>query len=220
MEPKRIEWLADWDRHVDPARQRDYVLQELERLRASGAPLLLTALTAPFVEQQDLAVSVLRRDMGVSSVMLRLTSDAVVRDIDPCGRPMPKDLAGRVFRVGLGPRGGAKEGQPPPSEIEAVRYSGPARDALYRAGKIQHTLDITREPQHVAIEDAIPLLRKWGLGVSAERWRRRGREVGAEVRGVKLERDGRVDLWPIEEVTQAMLDEERTRPAAKSTKAA
>ncbi len=202
MDPKRIEWLQDWDRNIGPERQRTYVGAELQKLQEQGLPLLYAIVTRPFHEQQDVALSVLA-DMGVTSVMLRLVAGAKPPLHDAQGRPLPEALQGKVFRTKVRQFGNTVNGQVP-DPIASKKFTGPLRNDLAKSDKGLYVhADITHRPTPVSIEDAVVIMRQYGHGVSGEQWRRR---KSAEAR--------RIDLWLVEEVTQAMLDDEATRPTA------
>jgi hypothetical protein len=230
-QPRQIEWLSEWDGKIAADAQAKYMENELRRLQAAGEPLLYAALTLPLVSQQDLAKRVLRRELGVASVLLRLVAGARPPEADADGvvRLEPRKR-GHVLRAKVGTRGGARAGEPIPTEVEARRYAASARATLFRSAQGGYVhLEIGRDPTPVPLEDAEVILRAYGYGINERRYRRRGRHPKPALDGLGrpmvengapvMTPDGRVDLWLVEEVTQATLDEERARPAASPAKA-
>lgn len=175
IEPLRIDWLREWDRHLGADRQQTYVEAELERLRDAGAPLLYAALSTGLADQRDVAVRVLG-EMHYRPA-LRLVEGARPPTLDPQGRPLPAEKAGRVLVAKTGVRGqmardaiAAANGSG-----ETSRYAGPRRGALARTAQgLYVTVEIGREPVTVSLEDAIVILVQWGHGVPDKRYRRKG----------------------------------------------
>jgi hypothetical protein len=216
LERRHIQWLSDWDRRIDPLRQRSYVRDEVLRLKAEGQPVLYAALTTPLIEQRNLAFSVLREVHPIVSV--RLHAEASPPTYDPNGKPLPKQDAGRVLVAKVG-----VVGQAPPggriSEDEAALYAGPARAVLARSGGLYRVVRVTREPTSLPLDEAIALMQLWGHGVQDEEYRRRHRSAVLNPVTSKYE-DKRIHQWLVEEVCPATLaDDPAPAPAPQKRSA-
>lgn len=177
-QPRRLEWLRDWDRQVEPDRQASYMEAELRRLAEAGEPLLHAALMLPFMEQTDLAVRVLRTRLGYVHAYLRLAPAAAPPPAtDPDGKELPPEKAGRVLVAKVGVLGQTPDGRPPHSEAESPYTSASGRDALAnRLGRsLVRALEVGAAPVPVPLDDAIVILRQWGVGIPPEFRRRRSR---------------------------------------------
>lgn len=236
---RQIDWLADWDRKVQPAKQRAYVEQELRRLHAAGEPLLYACLTTPLADQRDVAVSVLRTVLGPfgGRVFLRLRPGAAPPPLDPQGRPVPTQHAGKLVAY-LG-----EIGQMSREELQAAEESG--ESARYHATNRQQYLATSRaglyrvavigaSPVALTVDDAIVVLRAWGHGVRGEdaRWRDRierslveADPKRPELGSVEARKIVKQDTWLVEEVPLDQLGQplEPTpvdKPAARAKSAA
>lgn len=184
----QADWLGEWDRMVDPRRQRGYVMHEVERLIAEGKPVFHLAIMLPLPHQQDLALSVLR-ELGYRP-RLRLRSGAVPPSVDSEGKPLPSALRGKTLRAKTGYRGDDSSLKQDP--IAASRFAASARNVLAKTGSLYVHTDVGFEAERYQLDEASSILRQWGVGVRAKRFRGKTR-----------------DTWLVEEVPQ-----EAEKPAA------
>ncbi len=203
--PEQIEWLRGWDRQVDAARQESYVRSELDRLAAGGAPLLTASLNTPLPDQQDIALRVLRELR--QTVFLRLRPGAVPPIRDPQGRELKDPDRGKVLVAKVGVVGNVH-----PSQIKAADDSGKSREwlsssraALARTKVgLYNTKRVTSQPQPFLIDDAITIMRAWGVGMREQQVRsgaplRPKMQDGINVNEGLLDEQ---DCWLVEEVPQ------------------
>ncbi len=222
---EQVEWLADWNRHVQPARQRGYIKEELERLAASGSALLYTCLTAPLEVQRDLAVSALREIQP--NIWLRLKPGAVPPSLDPQGRDLPDADRGKlVAKVG-------QVGQMRPDEIkgrtesgETAAYTSEGRQSIARSKKgLYETRRIDTSPRAFPLDEAITIMRAWGVGMREPQFRRVRQLSPKIVDGVNVNEGlwEQQDMWLVEEIpqrdNQPIMPREQ-KPAEQKSKAA
>lgn len=159
----QVEWLSDWDRQIEPAKQRQYILNEMYRLQELGVPLLTKALLAPFIEQTDLAVSCLH-EMGYTPY-LRLKEGQRPPERDPDARLLPPADKGKVLLAKVGVVGQTDDGRQPASEDDPFN-SGTGRVARARLNRPNtKTARVTREPMPYPLKDAKVILQQWGFHV-------------------------------------------------------
>jgi hypothetical protein len=208
-----IEFLSDWRRlGVEPLAQRDYVKGELLRVASLGAPVLTLALTAALPVQTSLALSILHEEpLPGHRWMLRLLDGAVPPVRDPQGRMLPPDKAGRVLVAKVGTLGGHLRNTSRLPEAVTAPYSGTAVAARSIQGKdIYRYVELTRDPCELTLTDCVTLLRQYGVGIQPQRYLHRSR-LPSDPRG------GPVDMWMLEEVPPAKLDELRRAGARRPT---
>ena len=210
--PRFVAWLDEWQRHVEPARQKAYVKAELLRLAASDEPLLNAALMAPLPRQTDVAVEVLRDQLEYGMVWLRLVPGAPTPPTDPDGRPLDEKDRGRVLVAKVGVRGQTADGKPPHHERETRETSALGRDALRtrRGESLYRTARVTAAPKAYPLADAIVILRQWGVGIAPEHMHRGNGAGGRE----------KAPRWLVEEVPQRDGQPVLPEPAPMPAKAA
>lgn len=169
----RADWLTEWDRMVDPRRQRSYVKNEVERLKAEGLPVLHLAIMLPLSQQQDLALSVLR-EIGYRP-KLRLRKGAVPPSVDSEGRPLPAAIRGTVLRAKVDFLGNDSSLKNDP--IAAAAFNGPNRAMRAKLGNVHQHRDVGQDPESFALDEANTILRQWGVGVRAKRHRGKIRDT-------------------------------------------
>jgi hypothetical protein len=173
-EPLAVQWLPYWDRYQDVAAKKAYVADGVAKLIAEGLPPVFAAVTAPLVEQTDLAMAAIRAQAPV--VFLRLHADATPHENDTYGRPMPPGKAGVVMSCKLGTNGAPAHA----SGSESNAWTGPARIVNNRVGsrtQNNRTVEIGRQPVGLPADDAATVLRQWGYGVRAEQHKRDGKDA-------------------------------------------
>lgn len=163
-----ISWMPYWDRFSDQNAKRAYVFDELKKLVEAGMPPLTAALTLPLSEQCDMALAALKARQSV--VYVRLHQGAEPPPVDPYGRPLHPSKVGKVFVAKL-KTNGARAGA---SGEESAGWTGTARQAKNRPGNTRDPLYDTVEIGKDAVvalpvEDAAPLMTRWGFGVRSER---------------------------------------------------
>lgn len=165
--PRVVDWLRQWNEvGPDANNKRAYISREISRLAAEGEAVLLATLNAPFAEQVDFALSVLRQQQP--TVALRLIDGVKPPPIDSCGRPLPPQDRFRVLVAYAG------DISPKPSEPKEVtaRWSGPMRQAAYqRREDIHHTVRF--EPGkivHLPVDTAAIVMRHWGHSVATDQY--------------------------------------------------
>ncbi len=156
-----------------------------------------------------MAVAAVRNAMQPSGgfVYLRLVRGASPPKLDPQGRELPEGKAGSVLVAKVGQQGHKANY----AEIKAADLSGEneayrssALDAICNSEQGKYlTREVTAERAPFAIDDAIVILRAWGIGMRQPRYRNATDPARKQ------------DNWLVEEVTQHMIDDERTKPAAK-----
>ncbi len=209
--PRTVDWLSDWDRQLAGARQLGYIEQELRRIEQKGEPLLMAALNLPFMDQTDAVVKVLRERLQYTQVYLRLHPEAdAPPDTDPDGHALPDSKRGKVLVAKVGVKGQTADGKAPDSEADTPMTSGLGRIAM--RDRLQQSLYRTREisakPTQMPIEDAIVILRQWGVGMKSQ-FRKRGARP-------------HISQWLVEELPQIdgepviPASENKPKPSAKS----
>lgn len=203
------EFCADWSRYEGQpdAVRRAYVSEELRRLDADGAPLLTVVLAHVLDDRvQQVAFERLRRnDDGEGGQVyaprewrLRLVEGGVPPSVDGQSRPLPPELRGKALKAKVGVLG--DDLGPEADAREVQRWSAQQRDARRRMGRdIYRYVTITRQPTTVSFDDAVAVLRQWGVGVARRQHRR-------EPDGS----DGQLQ-WLVEEITPSS----RVQPATE-----
>lgn len=203
--PVAVDWLGEWDRHIEQGQRAAYMQSEIERIEALGVPLLYAVLSLPLQDQQDLGVSELRQRSYMPTLRLREGYVAIAKD--PDGRDMPPAQRGKVLRCKVGVRGQMDRAELQSRTHETARYTGPARQSMQRSpGGLYRTLDLTHAPRPVPIDDAIVILRQWGVGITPKRH-------------YKARSATPLDRWAVEEVPQVQV-EAPAPPAEKGRRAA
>lgn len=180
----------NWPSHARRTQREkaNYVASELARLDRAGQPLLLTVLQQQDLDLQQVALDVLRSNgvgYGVddptgfgeaplrprNAWRLRLVADERPPTTDPQGRPLPDDLRGRVLVAKVGNLGGERTGQ---QNVEvAGEHSSTARtNRVFTGRSIYRLKQVRREAQDYTFDDAVAILRQWGVGVAQKRYRR------------------------------------------------
>lgn len=186
--PVAVDWLGEWDRHIEQGQRSAYMQSELARIEALGVPLLYAVLSLGLQDQQDLGVSELRQNGYMPT--LRLREGYVAAPKDPDGRDMPAAQRGKVLRCKVGVRGQMDRSELQARTHETARYTGPARQSMQRTtGGLYRTLDVTHAPRPVPLDDAIVILRQWGVGLTPKRF-------------YKARTATPFDRWAVEEVPQ------------------
>lgn len=204
--PIAVEWLGAWDRHTERAQRIAYMQQELERVEALGIPPLYAVLSAPLQDQQDLGTLVLRQRSYVP--MLRLRKGFTPWPKDPDGRDLPANKRGKVHVVKVGVRGQMGTADLQARNDETARYTGPARMALARSpGGLYHTTELSHAPKPMQLDDAIVVMRAWGVGLATKRW-------------AKAKSAAPMDRWAVEEVPTVEPEAPAEAPSAPAGKRA
>lgn len=176
------EFCPDWYR-VDgraAAEQRAYIASELRRIDGEGAPLLTVCvayLEDDRVRQIAHELLVRNHDAEGEAIYtprawrLKLVEGGKPPLVDPQGRQLPANEAGKVLVAKVGVLGGELDASADSREV--MQWGAEKRDARARQGRdIYRYVRIGREPVEVSITDAFAILRQWGVGV-AQRERRR-----------------------------------------------
>ena len=151
----------DLRRHSTAAARRAYVADELRRVQQDG-PLPLAALLFGGGDGvADIALDLVRRgydDAGAevvppgydSRIRLRLREGAVPPDCDAQGRKLPEADRGKVLLVKL-------------QNIQVDKATD--REVAERVGRdLYRQARVTHEPHFYRFDDAVAILRKWGVG--------------------------------------------------------
>lgn len=168
-----VEWLQSWDMHnVGVDAKRSYAEQELLRIKAQGMPLLFAALSTGLPDQCDTLVSLLR-EMSYTP-MLRLRPGASPPPFDAQGRTLPPAKRGKVLVTKSGVIGQMDASELKTRNAETARFAGSARDTLALQRGLYRVIEITEEPKAVSLDDAIVVLRQWGVGLVNKRMHKKG----------------------------------------------
>lgn len=198
--PVTVTWLGEWDRHGSRETRRAYMDSELSRIEAEGAPLLHAVLSCPLEDMQDLGVLALK-ERGYSP-MLKLRDGYVAWPKDPNGRDMPEAQRGKALCCKVGVYGQMDRADLAARNDETKRFTGPARQALLRTpGGLYRTRNVTHKATPVPLEDAIVIMRQWGVGLTPKRFYKKNT----------------MDRWAVEEVPQV---EAPSAPTAEPRKRA
>lgn len=205
------EFCAEWYRLEGRTEleRKAYVASEIKRLVADGAPLLTAIIACSDGRTQQIALTLVKRnDDGEGGALferrdgwrLRLVENGTPPALDPQGRKLdPKDAGKLVVKLGtlggdLGPEADAVEVAQWGAEARAARAQR-GRD-LYRLGRVSRLGDI------FPLEDAVTILKQWGVGIAPR-----------EVR-----RDGQL-AWLVEEIPVARAAEDTPSTAKPGSKA-
>jgi len=201
------EFAADWSRYEGQADavRRAYVSEELRRLDGEGAPLLTVVLAHVLDDRiQQIALERLRvNDDGEGAPIceprewrLRLVEGASPPAADAQGRPLPPAERGKALKAKVGTLG--DQLGPESDAREVMRWSARERDNRSRMGRdLYRYVTVTRQGVTVTFDDAVAVLRQWGVGVARRQFRRTA--DGS---------DGQLQ-WLVEEVTPRMRAAER-----------
>ena len=195
MEPRSINWLNQWDSNATKPAREAYVRDELARIIAAGEPPLLAVLTLPLLEQQDLALSVLKSLQPVTTV--RLAEGAKPPACDPYGRELPPEKRGVL--VAKTATHGSSAGA---EQAESMAWSGVGRIRANRPGSRQPLYDVVEigvAPVALPTQTAADVMRQWGHGVRPDQWR--GRAAS------------RRDMWLVVENLPCMLPQQPAKGA-------
>lgn len=170
-----FDWLQQWDMHnVGVDAKREYAREELERLHSRNAPLLFAALSTGLPEQCDVLVSLIH-EIGYTP-MLRLYPKASPPPFDSQGRSLPESKRGKVLVTKVGVVGQMAQSEIKLRNAETTRYTGPARATLaYSSRGLYRTVEISETPRAFSLDDALVILRQWGVGLSSKRFHKKGR---------------------------------------------
>lgn len=178
------EFCAEWFRVEGrpDAERRAYVASEIKRLVADGAPLLTAIIACSDGRTQQIALTLVKRNSdGEGSALfehrdgwkLRLVENGAPPAVDPQGRKLAAGDAGKVLSVKLGTLGG--DLGPEADAREVQQWGAEARTAraqrgrdLYRLGRVTHAGEV------FSLDDAITILRQWGVGIATREVRRDG----------------------------------------------
>ena len=162
--------------------QEQYVLSELARIDRAGLPVLLTVLQQSDLDLQQTALKLLRSGGGDyddgrplprrrHSWKLVLVQGAEPPHKDPQGRVLPDHLRGKVLSAKTGNLGGDTHG--PTDVTVAGQHAGPVREQKARTGRPLYQLrQVGRTPEEFTLDEAMAILRQWGVGVSARQYDR------------------------------------------------
>ncbi len=187
-------WQEDGWQSKGEAVQEAYVNSELHRLVAEGLPVLRAVLTCPDPLPQFLALRLIREGVDstgnasieLNPVYLRLVDPhalawvdprtgerhegvATPPQVDPQGRPVPKDKLGTLIaKVGnVGGNLGVDR------DANACMAVGGDRRAVNVMAKrnLYITREVTREPKAYPLREAILILSQWGFGIGENQFR-------------------------------------------------
>lgn len=204
-------FLSDWSRvpGVDPFAQREYLGAEILRAARAGAPILTALLTAPLEVQSALGLLLVSKEAVLQQAglrpyfPLRLKPGARLHPSlhkDPQGRDLPADKAGRVLVVKVNTLGGMLDGSHAMPERVVGQWSGAALAARAARGEpLYRNVEIGAEPVELPFEDAVCVLRKYGVGV-AKQFTKFGVEAGRRHDGAVIEKQSLRDNWLVEEL--------------------
>lgn len=209
-----------------------YVRDEIRRLVREGGAVLLAILSPrTSTEAQVIALEMLRanrdnfRFAGAGSNpgpfgaklidsghrwVLRLKAGATPPPLDPQGRRLPPEKAGKVLVAKVGMvegDNGAERGD------ASQEWTGPARSIKAAVGvDLFVAAEVTFEPQAFDLMEAVHILRKWGVGTTLKQYLRpRNWRPGEYVDPDSPAARGQ-DQWLVEELPPSALD---SRPAKK-----
>lgn len=211
-------FCTDWHRYRNrpETEARLYVADEIRRLDGEGKPLLTVLLQCTEDVCQQIALEILhtnndgkgKRVFKQRLWTLRLVKDAVPPHSDPQGRLLPDEKRGKVLVAKTGNLGGEL---PPDRTVEQHgEWEGQKRDTASRTGReIYRTVEITREGETLTIDEALTVLRQWGVGIQQRQYRR---PAGWRPRAENSDERGQCQ-WLVEEVPP-----ERPQPTATKPK--
>lgn len=179
----------EWHRYEGQpdATMRALVAAELRRLDEAAAPLITCVLTIPDERVQQVALERLREnDDGDGRPIfeprewkLRITKDGVAPSTDAQGRPVtdaqgkrlqPNDV-GRLLMAKVGTLGGTLG--PDADSREVMRWGATNRQATDHAGRdLYRHVRIGKGWTVVSFDDALAVLRQWGVGIARKEYRR------------------------------------------------
>lgn len=202
-----------------PASERvALVARELKTLLDRGGPVLCPVLAVADDELRDLALELLtKNDDGAGKPLyeerlwrLRLVEGARPPVLDPQGRALPKEKAGKVLVVKVGNLGG----DPKATRHEtSTEWSGPSRALkVARREDVFRTVEVTAKPLALKMEVAVLVLRRYGVGVNPQRYKKPdGWKLGDDITTGQ-------DQWLVEEVCEGAAETpEKTRSGRNAT---
>lgn len=185
------------------------VAEELRRLDAAGAPLLTCVLTIADERVQQVALERLREnDDGEGRAIydsrewkLRIVKDGVAPAADAQGRPvtdakghpLPASEVGKVLMAKTGTLGNTLG--PDADSREVMRWGANNRQSMDHTGRdIYKHVRIGRAWTVVSFDDALAVLRQWGIGVARKQYRR----PSSWMPGTRVDEKGQLN-WLVEE---------------------
>lgn len=156
------------------------VAEELRRIDGEGAPLITAVLTIPDDRVQQTALERLREnDDGDGKQIyqsrewrLRIVEGGVPPLADAQGRPLPDAQRGKMLAAKVGVLGNHLG--PEADSREVMRWGAVNRQNTDHAGRdLYRYVRITHQWTNVStFDDAVAVLRQWGVGVAKKQWRR------------------------------------------------
>lgn len=156
------------------------VAEEFRRIDGEGVPLITAMLTIPDDRVQQTALERLREnDDGEGSPIysprewkLRIVKDGVPPLTDAQGRTLPQAQQGKVLAAKVGTLGNHLG--PEADSREVMRWGGANRQNIDHAGRdLYRYVRVTHEWTNISsFDDAVAVLRQWGIGVARKQWRR------------------------------------------------
>lgn len=208
------EFCADWFRVEGrpDAERRAYVVSELKRLEADGAPILTAILACSDGRTQAMALDLVTRNTDGQggrilahrgAWALRIVEGGVPPAVDPQNRKLAPADVGKVLVVKVGTLGGDLDAKADAREV--AQWGAEGRQDRARKGRDLYRLErVTHAGGSYTLEDAITILRRWGVGIGP-------REFASGT--------GQL-LWLVEEVPPVRVAEDATTGAPKSKRAA
>ncbi len=199
------------------------VAEELRRLDAAGAPLITCVLTIPDDRIQQVALERLREnDDGEGAPVyeprewrLRIVKDGVAPPTDAQGRPVTDakgrplgpDMVGKVLMAKVATLGNQLGTEADAREV--MRWGGQSRQNMDHTGRdlYRHVRVAKQWTTMSSFDDAVAVLRQWGIGVARKQYRR----PSSWQPGARAEGNGQL-VWLVEEWNPRS-EEQSTEPA-------
>lgn len=215
--PPEVPFLNEWGTKPTEKTRRAYVQLEVERLMEAGEPVLHHAMMLPFFEQLNMAIETLIAASYQPRLRLHANAKPPLKDAN--GKDVPPHFAGKVL-IGKTGTLGAKENASP-DEMEA--WNATARIRRANIGKplyAQKTITRDRAGVVCSVEEAVILMKMWGIGCRNPRFSKVDEKIARDNDGNVVKTPVLRDHWCLEEVTDAMLERERveSKPEAKPAK--
>lgn len=205
-------FATEWG--MTPATSRAaYVGAEIKRLLQNGTAVLCPVLAVLDDELRTIALELLHANSDGTDAQgqlydparpwrVRLVKDAKPPPVDPQGRPIHGEKAGKVLLVktsNLGGVGGGSTNHDRPMSGRPDAGNANVRNAkLSRGDDVCRYREITTSPVTLSLNDAVLVLKRWGVGVQTRRYK-----MPEGFREGQAPREAGQDQWLVEEVLDA-----------------
>lgn len=214
--PPDAPFMTEWGVHPTEETKLAYVELEVDRMMEAGEPVFHLGFMLPLSEQVNAVMSALVARQY--SPRLRLHEGVSPPLKDANGKDVPEKLAGKVLIGKTGTMGAPEKASP----AEIKQWSAARRQYLVNMGKPiirQKTIGFDRAGVPCTIDEAVTLMRMWGIGCRNPRFSKIDETIKRDDDGNIIKTPTMRDHWMLEEVTDAMLERERSAAPEKPARA-